>query len=236
MYYHYRISSSNERKKKVGRNIRSRDTYGGGWKREGERERERRRERRHAERKPMVLDDEARYHSGRGRGTAYGHTAAPLQLALSWPHHLRLRHTREGGRSSTIPPAIISRDRRATGDWWPERKKTRVYIYIYILYILYVGIISSEWKKWTHDGIHDDAWSRCACEYEWSANIGRPIMRGRFSLPYRILAVQTTRPAVPYGVTSNRGVMEERLEIGAKTPAGPDLCVHLYICMCVCVR
>lgn len=37
-------------------------------------------------------------------------------------------------------------------------------------------------------------------------------MRGRFSLPYRILPVQTTRPlAVPYvGVTSNRGVMESR--------------------------
>lgn len=37
-------------------------------------------------------------------------------------------------------------------------------------------------------------------------------MRGRFSLPYRVLPVQTTRPlAVPYvGVTSNRGVMESR--------------------------
>lgn len=75
----------------------------------------------------MVLDDEARYHSGRGRGTAYGHTAAPLQLALSWPHHLRLRRTREG---DAVPPAIISRDRGATGDHrWPGRKK-RVYVRI----------------------------------------------------------------------------------------------------------
>lgn len=75
------------------------------------------------------------------------------------------------------------------------------------------------------------AWSRCAREYEWSANIGRPIMRGRFSLPCRILAVQTTRPAVPHGVASNRGVMEERLEIGAKTRAGPD---DIYVCTRVC--
>lgn len=75
------------------------------------------------------------------------------------------------------------------------------------------------------------AWSRCAREYEWSANIGRPIMRGRFSLPCRILAVQTTRPAVPHGVTSNRGVMEERLEIGAKTRVGPD---DIYVCTRVC--
>ena len=41
---------------------------------------------------------------------------------------------------------------------------------------------------------------RCAREYEWSANIGRPIMRGQFSSPrpgfflsHRILAVQTSR-------------------------------------------
>lgn len=78
--------------------------------------------------------------------------------------------------------------------------------------------------------IHDERWRGVGArvEHEWSANIGRPIMRGRFSLPYRILAVQTTRPPVPYGVTSNRGVMEE-LEIGAKNSIhGVRVCVASY--------
>lgn len=78
--------------------------------------------------------------------------------------------------------------------------------------------------------IHDERWRGVGArvEHEWSANIGRPIMRGRFSLPYRILAVQTTRPPVPYGVTSNRGVMEE-LEIGAKNFIhGVRVCVASY--------
>lgn len=140
-YHYYRISSaaSNERKKKVGRNIRSRDIYIR-WRMEA---RGRERERRHAERKPMVLDDEARYHSGRGRGTAYGHTAAPLQLAAILAASSSPTTRARGGTS--VPPAIISRDRGATGG------KNNIYTYIHILY---VHVISSAWKKWTHDGIH----------------------------------------------------------------------------------